>query len=35
MGFASAQAWLMFLVVSILTAISFAVSRKLVYYEER
>ncbi len=33
MGFASAQAWLLFLVVGLLTVISFVVSNKLVYYE--
>lgn len=35
MGFASAQAWLMFIVVGILTVVSFIVSKRLVYYEER
>lgn len=35
MGFASAQAWLMFVVVGILTALSFWVSRRLVYYGDR
>lgn len=35
MGFASAQAWLMFLVVGILTVLSFVVSNRLVYYEDR
>lgn len=33
MGFASAQAWLFFLVVSVLTALSFMVSKNIVYYE--
>jgi multiple sugar transport system permease protein len=33
MGFACAQSWLFFLVVSVFTALSFLVSRKVVYYE--
>lgn len=33
MGYASALAWLIFLVIAVLTFIQFRVSRKLVYYE--
>lgn len=33
MGFASAQAWLLFIVVSLISALSFWVSKRLVYYE--
>jgi multiple sugar transport system permease protein len=33
MGYASAMAWLLFLVITIFTVVQFVVSKRLVYYE--
>lgn len=33
MGYASALAWLLFVVIMLVTAVQLAVSRRLVYYE--